>query len=139
MAPSISSSIPGPGPVTSAPRSSCSKEDPLMSADAGQHTVVAVGVDDPAVQRGALGERPPEGGHQGPEAVGVHHLAVAGARRPRDVLVDQGAAEVVDARAEELAGSGGAHLDPAQLDVVDGAPVGDAAHLSLIHISEPTR
>src|SRR5436189_110628 len=43
---------------------------------------------------------------------------MAGARRPGDVLVYQGAPEIVAAGLEELAGTGAAHLDPGRLDMV---------------------
>ena len=86
------------------------------------------GVAHPAVQRGALGQGAPQGLDDGGEPLGVHHLTVAGPRGPRDVLVHQGAAEVIDSGPQDLADAFGPHLDPADLDVVDGAAVGDPAH-----------
>ena len=52
-------------------------------------------------------------------------LAVRGARGARDVLVDEGAAEVVGARAEHLARALRAQLHPGDLDVVDGTGVAE--------------
>ncbi len=51
-----------------------------------------------------------------------------GAGGPRDVLVHQRAAEVVGPGPQHLARPLGAHLDPAHLNVVDVARVGDARH-----------
>ena len=50
------------------------------------------------------------------------------AGRPRDVLVHQRAAQVVGPGPQDLPRALGAHLDPAHLDVVDVARVGDARH-----------
>ena len=83
---------------------------------------------DPAVEGGALHQGPTQGGHDGAEPSAPMQLAVAGPGRPGDVLVHQGAAQVVDPGPEHLADALGAHLHPADLDVLDGVAVGDAAH-----------
>jgi hypothetical protein len=95
---SVATGTPSGEPSTDASSPPCPKEGAVISAGAGQHGIGAFGMDDPPVQGGALGQRPPEWGNERPEAGGVHHLTVAGAGGSRDVFVDQGAAEVVDAR-----------------------------------------
>ncbi len=78
------------------------------------------------VERRSLLERASERLGDPAEARLVHRLAVGGAGSTRDVLVDEGPPEVVAAGLKKLAGARCAHLDPARLDVVDGAGVGEA-------------
>src|SRR4051812_3582449 len=74
-----------------------------------------------AVERGALHERAAERLDDRPEHHVVGFLAVARTRGTRDVLVHQGAAEVVAAGLERLTRAADARLDPRDLDVVDRA------------------
>ena len=80
----------------------------------------------PSVERRALLEGPTERLDDLAELGLVELLAVAGAGRPRDVLVHERAAEVVGARSEGLAGAVDTHLHPRDLDVVDPSAVRDA-------------
>src|SRR5438105_13213852 len=81
-----------------------------------------------AVQGGTLRQWPPQGLDDGPEVALGERLAVAGARRPGDVLVDERSSEVVATGLEQLAGPGGAHLHPGRLGVVDVPRVADRGH-----------
>src|SRR5262249_44212335 len=80
-----------------------------------------------AVERGALLERATERLDDGAQLGLVELLPVAGARGARDVLVHEGAAEVVASGLERLAGTGDTGLDPRHLHVVDPTPVRYAA------------
>src|SRR2546421_1899641 len=77
----------------------------------------ASGEGDAVVEGRALLKRPTERFDDLPEGVLVHSLSVRGTGGARDVLVHQGAAEVVGARLQHLAGAARAHLDPRHLHV----------------------
>src|SRR5947209_16123906 len=70
----------------------------------------ASGEGDAVVEGRALLKGTTEGFDDLPEGVLVHALSVRGARRARDVLVHQGAAEVVGARLQHLASTARADL-----------------------------
>ena len=80
-----------------------------------------------AVERGALHERAPDRLDDGADLRLVELLTVARARRSRDVLVHQRAAEVVGTGLQDLAGADDTALHPRRLDVGDRVPVRDAA------------
>ena len=76
-----------------------------------------------AVERRALLERPAQSARRSTELCLVELLAVARAGGPRDVLVHQGAAEIVRARLQDLAGPADPALDPRRLHVGDRVAV----------------
>src|SRR4051794_38830860 len=86
------------------------------------------GRSDPSVKRRALLQRASQRLDHSPETSLRHLLSVRRAGRPRDVLVHQRAAQIVGAGLQDLLDALHAHLDPTDLDVLDGAAVGDAAH-----------
>src|SRR5215211_1134430 len=84
-------------------------------------TCLSVRLDD-LVQRGALGRRAAGAPRRVDQLLGLEPNAVVRAGHPRDVLLHQRAAEVVDAPAQALGGGVEAHLHPARLDVGNRAP-----------------
>src|SRR5437588_4924972 len=114
--------------ATVAPAVPAASRDAAGDGSAGGGSARTSGEGDALVEGRALLERPTERVDDFTEGVLVHALAVRRTGGAGDVLVHEGAAEVVGARLQDLAGTRCPDLHPGHLHVLDPRVVGDAAH-----------